>query len=52
VWLADREAKIKAVTVDDANRALRRFIDPGKMIIVKAGDFANAKREPAAAAKE
>ncbi len=51
-WLADREAKITAVTVDDANRALRRFIDLDKMIIVKAGDFANAKREPAPATKE
>jgi zinc protease len=43
VWLADREDKIKAVTVEDVNRALRRFIDLDKMIIVKAGDFANAK---------
>ena len=46
VWLAALEDKYKAVTVEDVNRALRRFIDLDKMIILKAGDFANAKRQP------
>jgi zinc protease len=49
-WLANLEERIKAVTVADANRALRRFIDLDRMIIVKAGDFANAKRPDVAPA--
>ena len=52
VWLADFEEKVKAVTVDDANRALRRFIDLDKMIIVTAGDFASAKRVSSTVAEE
>ena len=45
-WDAALEEKIKALTVADVNRALRRFVDLDKMIIVKAGDFASANREP------
>jgi zinc protease len=44
-WDADLERKVKALTVEDVNRALRRFVDLDKMIIVKAGDFASAKRQ-------
>jgi zinc protease len=51
-WNADLEAKIKAVTVADVNRTLRRFLDLDKMIIVKAGDFANAKGKSDAKTKE
>ncbi len=47
VWDVALEERIKALTVADLNRALRRFVDLDKMIILKAGDFANAKREPA-----
>jgi zinc protease len=43
-WDADLERKVKVLAVDDVNRALRRFVDLDKMIIVKAGDFANAAR--------
>jgi zinc protease len=45
-WDAALEAKIEALTVADVNRALRRFVSLDRMIIVKAGDFANAKRQP------
>jgi zinc protease len=45
-WYIALERKIEAVTLDDANRALRKYLDLDKMIIVKAGDFANAKGKP------
>jgi zinc protease len=49
-WDAALEERVKALTLADVNRAIQRFIDLDKMIIVKAGDFANGKREPTAAA--
>jgi len=51
-WDVELDERIKALTVDDLNRALRRFVDLDRMMIVKAGDFANAKREPAPPGKE
>jgi zinc protease len=39
-WDADFEKKITAVTPDQMAQALRRYIDPAKFTIVKAGDFA------------
>jgi zinc protease len=44
MWLAALEKRIETVTVADVNRALRRFIRPDRMIVLKAGDFANAKQ--------
>jgi zinc protease len=43
-WQAAFEVKVKALTLEEVNRALRKHIDPERMIAVKAGDFANAKR--------
>jgi zinc protease len=37
------ENKIKALTAADVNAALRKYIDPAKLTIVKAGDFSKAK---------
>lgn len=39
-WDADFEKKIAALTREQIVQALRRFIDPAKLTIVKAGDFA------------
>jgi zinc protease len=39
-WDADLEAKIRALTPEQINAAMRRHIDPAKITIVKAGDFA------------
>ena len=39
-WDADFEKKITALTPDQMVQALRRYIDPAKFTIVKAGDFA------------
>ena len=39
--IAQREAAIEALTPDDLLAAMRRHIDPEKMSIFRAGDFAN-----------
>ncbi|HZT60395.1 MAG TPA: pitrilysin family protein [Pyrinomonadaceae bacterium] len=41
-WDADLEAKIKALTPEQINAAMRKYIDPAKITIVKSGDFAKA----------
>ena len=41
-WDADLEKKIAALTPADVNEAMRRYIDPSKLIIIKSGDFAKA----------
>lgn len=46
-WDADLEAKIKALTVEQINAAMRKYITPDKISIIKAGDFAKAKAKPA-----
>jgi zinc protease len=42
---ADLDAKLKALTPEQIVAAMRRYIDPSKITIVKAGDF--AKNPPA-----
>lgn len=39
-WDTDLEAKIRALTPEQVTAAMRRYINPQKIIIVKAGDFA------------
>jgi len=39
---AELEAKVRALTPEQIHAALRRHIDPAKLVIVKAGDFAKA----------
>ncbi len=43
-WDADLEKKVEALTADQITAALRRHINPAKMSIVKAGDFAKAAK--------
>ena len=43
--VADHEEQIKAATVEDVNQAIRSYIDPGKLIMAAAGDFAAAKMQ-------
>ncbi len=40
VWSAALEAKIEALKIDDVSAAFRKYIDPTKITIIKAGDFA------------
>ncbi|MGH9967512.1 MAG: M16 family metallopeptidase [Pyrinomonadaceae bacterium] len=44
-WDADLDAKLKALTPEQISAAMRRHIDPAKITIIKAGDF--AKNPPA-----
>jgi zinc protease len=43
-WDSDFEQKISALTPQQIAEAMRKFIDPTKLSIVKAGDFAGAKK--------
>ena len=45
-WDADLEKKIAALTPDEIVAAMRRHIDPSKLTIVKAGDFAKSAAKP------
>src|SRR5205085_9543360 len=38
-WDDTLDKKINALTVDQVNAALRRFLDLSKMTVIKAGDF-------------
>ncbi len=38
-WDEDMDAKIKAVTLEQANAALRKYVNVSNISIVKAGDF-------------
>ena len=38
------DAKYRAATLEEVNAAFRKFIDPAKLTIVKAGDFAKTAK--------
>jgi zinc protease len=38
-WQADMEKKIRALTPESVNAAMRKHIDPAKLVVVAAGDF-------------
>ena len=40
---ADLESKIKALTVEEVNAALRKYVDPKQLSVVTAGDFKETK---------
>jgi zinc protease len=41
-WDDQFESKIQALTPEQISRAMKRFIDPGNLLIVAAGDFSKA----------
>ena len=43
-WAADFDAKLKALTVNDVNTAIRKHIKPETLSVFAAGDFAKAKK--------
>jgi zinc protease len=45
-WDADLEKRIAALTPDEIVAAMRRRIDPSKLTVVKAGDFAKSAAKP------
>ncbi len=46
-WSAALEAKIEALKADDVTAAFRKFVDPAKITIIKAGDFAKVAKQAA-----
>ena len=42
-WDAELESKINALTAEQISEAMRKYLTPDKITIVKAGDFAKAK---------
>jgi len=46
-WDAEVDKKVEALTPEQIVAALRKHIDPAKISIVKAGDFAKAAAKPA-----
>jgi zinc protease len=43
-WTAAFEAKIQALTVDDVNAAIRKYVKPDAISVFAAGDFAKAAK--------
>jgi len=46
-WDADFEKKVAALTPESVNAAMKKHIDPAKLTIVQAGDFAKAAKKTA-----
>jgi len=45
MWSKELEDKIANLTVEDVNKAMKKHIDPKKMVYVRAGDFEKVKKE-------
>ncbi|PHV12345.1 M16 family metallopeptidase [Chitinimonas sp. BJB300] len=43
-FTAEQETRLRAVTLADVNAAIRKYIDPARLVNVYAGDFAHAKQ--------
>ncbi|HQQ78955.1 MAG TPA: pitrilysin family protein [Thermoanaerobaculia bacterium] len=44
-WDAELEKKVSALAADQVTAAFRKWIDPAKVSVVRAGDFANVKAD-------
>ncbi len=44
---ADFDKKLSALTVEQINAAVKKYIDPSKLVLIKAGDFAKAAKKAA-----
>jgi len=45
-FTAEREAAVRALTIDQVNDAFRQYIDPDAVSVFRAGDFAGAEEAP------
>jgi zinc protease len=45
-WDEDLEKKVAALTPEQINAAMRKYIDPSRLVIVKSGDFAKNAAAP------
>ena len=43
--LAELEAKVQALKLDEVNAALRKYLHPETFVVVKAGDFAKVEKK-------
>jgi zinc protease len=50
-WDADLEKRVGALTPEQINAAMKKFINPAKICKVEAGDFAKAAQAPAGKAE-
>jgi len=46
-FAADSDAKIQALTLEQVNAAIKKYIEPTKFLQLYAGDFAGAAKKPA-----
>ncbi len=44
-WDAELESKIQSLTAEQINQAMRKYLTPDNITIIKAGDFAKAKEK-------
>jgi zinc protease len=45
LFQADLEAKVKALKLDEVNAAFRKYLEPNRLVIVKAGDFTKSGKK-------
>ncbi|NJM52210.1 MAG: insulinase family protein, partial [Blastocatellia bacterium] len=45
-WDGDLDQKVQSLTPEQINAAMKKYLTPEKISIVKAGDFAKAKAKP------
>lgn len=45
MWSKELEDKVAKLTVEDINKAMKKHIDPKKMVYVRAGDFEKVRQE-------
>ena len=48
-WDAELEKKVMALDAAQIRAAMVKYLDPSKFVVMKAGDFAGAKKAAAAA---
>jgi len=45
VWDAQLESRVQSLTAEQINSAMRKYLTPDNITIIKAGDFAKAKEK-------
>lgn len=43
LFQAELETKVKALKLEEVNTALRKYLDPSRLVVVKAGDFSKVE---------
>jgi zinc protease len=45
LFQAELESKVKALKLDEVNAALQKYLDPARLVVVKAGDFTKVEKK-------